>query len=58
MTTSQGNRSYSHAIVAAPVLIPQVEQALRNLVRLSGGPTYRTQPHRNGGLMLKNLDDL
>lgn len=44
------------AIVAAPMLIPQVEDALRNLVRASGGSTYK--PHRLGGLMLKTLDDL
>lgn len=44
------------AIVAAPMLIPQVEDALRNLVRVSGGSTYK--PHRLGGLMLKTLDDL
>lgn len=44
------------ATVAAPMLIPQVEDALRNLVRLSGGSTYK--PHRLGGLMLKTFDDL
>ena len=44
------------AIVAAPMLIPQVEDALRNLLRPSGGSTYK--PHRLGGLMLKTLDDL
>lgn len=44
------------AIVAAPLLIPQIEDALRNLVRLSGGSTYK--PHRLGGLMLKVFDDL
>lgn len=44
------------AIVAASMLIPQVEDALRNLVRLSGGSTYK--PHRLGGLMLKTFDDL
>ncbi|MGH9461141.1 MAG: DUF4209 domain-containing protein, partial [Vicinamibacteria bacterium] len=46
----------SEAIVAAPMLIPQLEDALRNLLRLSGGSTYK--PHRLGGLMLKTLDDL
>jgi len=44
------------AIVAAPILIPQVEDALRALVRISGGSTYK--PHRLGGLMLKTFDDL
>jgi hypothetical protein len=44
------------AIVAAPVLIPQVEDALRNLLRLAGGSTYKQ--HRLGGLMLKIFDDL
>ncbi|HMH49192.1 MAG TPA: DUF4209 domain-containing protein [Candidatus Acidoferrum sp.] len=44
------------AIVAVPMLIPQVEDALRNLVRVAGGSTYK--PHRLGGLMLKALDDL
>jgi hypothetical protein len=43
-------------VVAAPVLIPQVEDAMRSIVRLSGGSTYR--PHRRGGLMLKTFDDL
>jgi hypothetical protein len=44
------------AIVAAPMLIPQVEDALRAVVRLSGGSTYKS--HRLGGLMLKGFDDL
>jgi hypothetical protein len=44
------------AIVAAPMLIPQVEDALRNLLRLAGGSTYKQ--HRLGGLMLKIFDDL
>ncbi len=44
------------ATVAAPMLIPQVEDALRNLVRLAGGSTYKQ--HRLGGLMLKTFDDL
>jgi len=44
------------ATVAAPMLIPQVEEALRNLLRLTGGSTYK--PHRMGGLMLKTFDDL
>jgi hypothetical protein len=43
-------------IVAAPMLIPQVEDALRNLLRLAGGSTYKQ--HRLGGLMLKIFDDL
>jgi len=42
------------AIVAAPMLIPQVEDALRAVVRL--GSTYKS--HRLGGLMLKGFDDL
>jgi hypothetical protein len=44
------------ATVAAPMLIPQVEDALRNFLRLSGGSTYKQ--HRLGGLMLKVFDDL
>lgn len=44
------------AVVAAPMLIPQVEDALRNLVRLAGSSTYK--PHRLGGLMLKTFEDL
>jgi Domain of unknown function (DUF4209) len=44
------------AIVAAPLLIPQVEDALRNLLRLAGCSTYKQ--HRLGGLMLKVFDDL
>ena len=38
------------------MLIPQVEDALRNLLRLAGGSTYKQ--HRLGGLMLKIFDDL
>jgi hypothetical protein len=44
------------ATVAAPMLIPQVEDALRHLLRLAGGSTYKQ--HRLGGLMLKSFDDL
>ncbi len=43
-------------ITAAPILVPQLEAAVRNLMRLSGGSTYKA--HRLGGLVLKNLDDL
>ncbi len=48
----------SDPIAAAPILIPQIEHTVRNLLRLSGGSTYKPKRHRNGGLMLKNLDDL
>jgi hypothetical protein len=54
----QGLRAFLSGddILAAPVLIPQVEDALRTLVARTGGSTYK--PHRRGGLVLKTFDDL
>ncbi len=43
-------------IVFAHLLIPQIEDALRNLVELSGGNVLKTS--RNGGYQLRTLDDL
>jgi hypothetical protein len=43
-------------IGAAHIIIPQVEASIRHLLRLRGGNFLK--PHRGGGLMLKNLDDL
>ncbi len=43
-------------IVAAHLLIPQIEDALRNLVEMAGGAIYK--PNRSGGLSLKTLDDI
>ncbi len=44
-------------VVAAHVLIPQIEQALRQLVVLSGRSAYKPN-RRHGGIQLKVLDDL
>ena len=43
-------------ISAVHLFIPQIETCLRKLVELCGGATYKH--HRNGGLMLKNFDEL
>jgi len=45
-------------IAAASILIPQVEHVIRNLARLNRSPTYKSRRHRNGGWMLRNIDDL
>lgn len=44
------------ALVAIHLLIPEVEAAVRNLAGGSG--VVLQKPHRNGGYVLKNLDDL
>ena len=44
------------ALTATHLLIPQVEDAVRNIVKLSGGATFK--PHRLGGVILRPLDDL
>lgn len=44
------------ALVALHLLIPEIEAAIRNLARGSG--IVLQKPHRNGGYVLKNLDDL
>jgi hypothetical protein len=41
---------------AIHLAIPQIEHAMRRVLELTGQPTIK--PHRNGGFMLKNLDDL
>ena len=46
----------SNHIVAAHLLIPQIEDALRNLVEMAGGSIYK--PNRSGGLSLKTLDEV
>ena len=38
------------------ILVPQIEQVLRCLLRLTGGPLYL--PARNGGLSLRTLSDI
>ena len=42
--------------VAIHLLIPQIEDALRNLVKLLGNSTFKLG--RNGAMMLKNFDEL
>jgi len=55
MTGLDAYRKDNH-LVAAHLLIPQIENSLRNLLRLSGGTMYK--PGRNGGLFLKTLDEI
>ena len=43
-------------LVAIHLLVPEIESAIRNLADLLGVGLQR--PHRNGGYILKNLDDL
>lgn len=43
-------------ISAAHILIPQIEAAIRGVVDLLGGTTYK--PARSGGLFLRSLDEL
>lgn len=42
--------------VAVHVLIPQIEDAIRNLVEITGGPIYKRG--RSGGLFLKTFDEV
>jgi len=42
--------------VAIHILIPQVEDTIRNLVKLTGGTIYKVGRH--GGLMLRNFEEL
>lgn len=43
-------------LAAAHLLVPQIESAVRHLLHLCGGNLWK--PHRGGGLVLKNLEDL
>ena len=43
-------------LAAAHLLVPQIEAAIRHLLHLCGGNLWK--PHRGGGLMLKNLEDV
>ncbi len=43
-------------LIAIHLLIPQIEDVLRNLVKMTGGPIYKVGRH--GGLMLKNFEEL
>lgn len=43
-------------LAAAHLLVPQIEAAIRHLVDILGGTLWK--PHRGGGLMQKNLEDL
>lgn len=43
-------------LVAAHLLIPQIENILRFLLQTSGGSIYK--PGRNGGMFLKTLDEI
>lgn len=43
-------------ISSISVLIPQIEASIRSLARLVGAPVYKVS--RQGGLLLRNLDDL
>ena len=46
----------SDHLFAAHLLIPQIEDAIRNLVEMTGGSVLK--PSRGGGFQLKTLDDL
>ena len=54
----RGIEAYSNDdfIIAAHVLIPQIENALRIMLKLNGGDIYK--PAKNGGLFLRNLDEI
>jgi hypothetical protein len=43
-------------LTAAHLFVPQIEAAVRHLLDLCGGNLWK--PHRNGGLMMKNLEDV
>jgi len=43
-------------LVACHILVPQMENAIRAIVRSSGGQTLKQG--RNGGLQLRNIDEL
>ncbi len=43
-------------VVAAHILVPQIEHVLRELMKRTGGPVYK--PARNGGYSLCLLDDI
>ena len=43
-------------IISAHILIPQIENGIRQLLKLSAGPIYKQG--RNGALYLRNLDEL
>jgi hypothetical protein len=43
-------------LTAAHVLVPQIEATVRHLLHLCGGNLWK--PHRSGGLMLKNLEEV
>jgi len=43
-------------VVAACVLVPEIEAAVRRLLTLNGGSIYRQAP--NGGLLLRSLDQM
>jgi hypothetical protein len=53
-----GLAAYTHndALAAIHILVPQVEEALRQLAILIGAPIY--VPRRGGGLHARTLDDL
>lgn len=54
----EGANAYfsGNALVATHLWIPQVEEAIRLLAKLTGGSVLK--PNRNGGQNLKNLDEL
>jgi hypothetical protein len=43
-------------IASIHILVPQIENALRRLLRFLGRPAMKR--HRNGGMILKNLDEI
>lgn len=47
-----------NAISAVPVLVPQIEHALRNTVAMADDGTYAFTTNKHSGLMLKTFDPL
>ncbi len=54
----RGLKAYfdSDALLALHLLVPQIENAIRELVELAGGDVYRPNPA--GGMDLRSMDDL
>ncbi len=45
-------------LVAIHLLVPQIEDTIRRLVGLTGGPTMKKKREKHDGMQLRNLDEL
>lgn len=45
-------------LVAIHLLVPQIEDTVRRLVGLTGGPTMKKKREKHDGMQLRNLDEL